>query len=71
VRLLSRYLEMRASATLAAWYPPMPCTPPPGGVEAEQIYTPGSGVRYGPGQATGRASTCLKSIIPPLMSPPM
>ena len=28
---------MRFFAVWAAWYPHMPCTPPPGGVEAEQI----------------------------------
>ncbi len=25
----------RLNAALAAWYPPIPCTPPPGGVDAE------------------------------------
>jgi len=39
------YRRMSASAVLAAWYPAMPCTPPPGGVDAEHRYTPGSGVR--------------------------
>src|SRR5690606_32595775 len=29
---------------LAALYPHIPCTPPPGGVEAEQIQRPGTGV---------------------------
>jgi hypothetical protein len=34
----------KRSAACAAWYPHIPCTPPPGGVEAEQRKTPGSGV---------------------------
>jgi len=41
-----------------------------GGVDAEQRYTPGTGVRYGLAQATGRVKSCEKIIAPPVMSPP-
>jgi hypothetical protein len=34
-----------ARTVRAAPSPHMPCTPPPGGVDAEHRYTPGSGVR--------------------------
>ncbi len=32
----TRYRSSRASAARAAWWPHMPWTPPPGGVEEEQ-----------------------------------
>ena len=48
----------------------MPWTPPPGGVEEEQRYTPRSGVRYGTSFRTGRKRSWPRSIAPPLMSPP-
>ena len=35
------------SAARAAWYPHIPCTPPPGGVEAEQRKRRGFAVRWG------------------------
>ena len=48
----------------------MPWTPPPGGVEDEQMKTPGSGVAEGVSRATGRVKSCRRSATPPLMSPP-
>ena len=48
----------------------MPWTPPPGGVEEEQRYTPRSGVRYGTSFRTGRKRSWPRSIAPPLRSPP-
>src|SRR5207249_590722 len=33
------------NADRAAWYPHIPCTPPPGGVDDEQMYKPSDGVR--------------------------
>ena len=48
----------------------MPCTPGPGGVEAEQRKTPGSGVRHGAGDQTGRFTNCPRLASPPPMSPP-
>ena len=41
----SYYRPTPRSAACAAKKPQMPWTPPPGGVEAEQRYTPRSGVR--------------------------
>ena len=43
---MRRYPSLR-SADRAACQPAMPCTPPPGGVAAEQRKIPGSGVAYG------------------------
>ena len=37
--------ELLRKATAAAATPHIPCTPPPGGVEAEHRYTPSTGVR--------------------------
>ena len=37
------YKTLRRAA-LAAKYPHMPCTPPPGGVDAEHMYRPLTGV---------------------------
>jgi len=48
----------------------MPWTPPPGGVDAEQRWTPGSGVAYGTRRATGRVNNWRTSCAPPLTSPP-
>src|SRR6266705_6389415 len=58
-------------AALAAKYPHMPCTPPPGGVEDEQIYSPFTGVAYGTSRSVGRVKSWRRSWTPPLMSPPM
>jgi len=44
MRVQSRKTSLRAR--FAAKYPQNPCTPPPGGVDAEQRYTPLSGVEY-------------------------
>ena len=49
----------------------MPWTPPPGGVDAEQRYSPAIGVEYGFQRSVGRANVWRKSCTPPLMSPPM
>ena len=54
----------------AADTPHMPWTPPPGGVEAEQRYTPSSGVRYGFQRGTGRNTVWRNVAAPPLTSPP-
>ena len=35
----------------------MPCTPPPGGAEEEQMYRPFAGVEYGLGLSTGRVKS--------------
>ena len=48
----------------------MPWTPPPGGVEAEQRYTPASGVPYGFHRGTGRNTVWRSVAAPPLTSPP-
>src|SRR5450759_3749054 len=48
----------------------MPCTPPPGGVAALQMKTPGVGVVYGEILAAGRVNSWPRLKIPPLMSPP-
>jgi hypothetical protein len=37
----------------------MPCTPPPGGVDDEQMYSPARGVPYS--RAVGRSKSCRKS----------
>ncbi len=50
--------------------PHMPCTPPPGGVEDEHRYTPGSAVRYGFQRGVGRSKVWRSVEAPPLMSPP-
>src|SRR5438552_14956295 len=60
----------RCNADWAALKPHMPCTPPPGGVEAEQRYTPGSAVVYGFQRGVGLKSVCRIVCAPPLMSPP-
>ena len=39
--------------------------PGPGGVEAEQRKTPGSGVRHGAGDQTGRFTNCPRLASPP------
>ena len=39
----------------------MPCTPPPGGVEEEQMKIPCAGVEYGLSLKTGRVKSCRKS----------
>ena len=62
--------SIRRSAVPAAWYPHIPCTPPPGGVEAEQISTRGLGVVYGFQRATGRVKSCPRSATPPVIAPP-
>ena len=59
-----------ASAAWAAFWPHMPCTPPPGGVELEHRYTPGIAVRYGFHRGVGRSTVCSRVPAPPLMSPP-
>ena len=41
-------------ASFAAHHPFMPCTAGPGGVALEQRYTPGTGVRHGAVDTTGR-----------------
>src|SRR5262249_59453321 len=61
----------RRKAVRAAKYPHRPCTPPPGGVEDEQMYSPGTGVAYGTSRSVGRVKSWRKSWAPPLMSPPM
>ncbi len=42
------------SAERAARHPQIPCTPPPGGVDDEQMKRPGSGVEYGSSRTAGR-----------------
>lgn len=42
------------SAERAARQPQIPCTPPPGGVDDEQMKRPGSGVEYGSSRTAGR-----------------
>ncbi len=61
----------RRKAVRAAKYPHMPCTPPPGGVEDEQMYSPCTGVAYGTRRRVGRVKSWRRSWTPPLMSPPM
>jgi len=48
----------------------MPCTPPPGGVDDEQRYMPGSGVRYGFQRGDGLNTVWRSVAAPPLISPP-
>src|ERR1019366_9735071 len=59
-----------ASTALAAPTPHMPCTPPPGGVEAEQRYSPLAPVRYPFHRIVGRKTVWRNVPAPPLMSPP-
>src|ERR1039457_7721217 len=66
-----------ASTARPAPAPHMPCTPPPGGVDAEHRYTPSTAVRYGPARGghadhggTGPSSVCRSVPAPLLMSPP-
>ena len=61
----------RRKAVRAAKYPHIPCTPPPGGVEDEQMYSPWTGVAYGTRRSAGRVKSWRRSCTPPLMSPPM
>lgn len=56
------------STTLAALYPHIPCTPPPGAVDAEHRYTFGDDVLYP--RAVGLNASCIGPIAPPIMSPP-
>ena len=60
----------RLRARRAAWRPPMPCTPPPGGVEDEHRYTPSIGVAQGCSEIVGRVKSWRRLPAPPLMSPP-
>ena len=53
VRRRSFQRSSRRSAAFAAWWPHMPCTPAPGGVDAEQRYAP-SPSRYGCRVSRGR-----------------
>jgi len=39
----------------------MPCTPPPGGVDDEQMYNPFTGVEYGTSLKVGRVHSCYTS----------
>ena len=59
------------SAALAAWWPHMPWTPAPGGVDAEHRNSVGSGVWYGRTLIVGRKTSCSPRWAPPAMSPPM
>ena len=63
-------LRSDRSTSRAAWRPLMPWTPPPGGVDEEQMNTAGSGVVYGFQRTTGRNRSWRQSPTPPLMSPP-
>ena len=63
-----RALSYTLSAACAALCPHMPCTPPPGAVDAEHRYTLGEEVRYP--RIVGRKTSCIGSIAPPMMSPP-
>jgi hypothetical protein len=56
------------SARCAAKYPHIPCTPTPGGVADEQMYTPLAGVEYR--LRVGRVKNCRRSTTPAAMSPP-
>src|SRR5690606_14982283 len=58
----------RRRAARAAKYPHMPCTPPPGGVDEEQIKRAGIGVAYK--RRVGRKSNWRRFAAPPLISPP-
>jgi hypothetical protein len=49
-------------AAFAARKPPIPWTPPPGGVEEEQTYRPGAEVEYGLRRGKGRAINCRRSM---------
>src|SRR6202043_1577788 len=60
----------RRSAARAAPRPHIPWTPPPGGVAAEQRYTPWSAVRYGFQRTVGRNTIWRSVAAPALMSPP-
>ena len=44
--------------------------PPPGGVDDEHRYTPGTGVRHGSSPRVGRRTNWTRSATPALMSPP-
>lgn len=59
-----------ASTARAAPTPHIPCTPPPGGVEAEQRYSPRVPVLYGFHRIVGRKIVWRSVPAPPLMSPP-
>src|ERR1041385_493396 len=69
--LASPYRPKLRSADRAALYPHIPCTPPPGGVDAEQRNQPFTGMAYGSSARIGLASVCHRSFAPPTMSPPM
>ena len=58
------------NALAAAPAPHMPCTPPPGGVEAEHKNMPSTPVAYGSSANPGRPIIWSGVFAPPPMSPP-
>ena len=69
-RRYRRYSRKSRSAALAAHIPHIPCTPPPGGVDPEHRYVPGSGTRYGSHRSAGLPMVWRSVLAPPAMSPP-
>lgn len=56
IRQLSQ-ASARRNATPAANTPHIPCTPPPGGVDEEQMYSRGLDVAYGVMLTVGRVKS--------------